>query len=126
MKYSYNIDNPFLIHIKLNKIKLKMGRNEFSKYFHIFIVISLQHIGREPILGRETVFGGKICKRAGTMETEFVSDIAWPETKIRKFWFALYEFRMIKSWSWKMIFKDGCSFPNFPDFILQYLETPSH
>ena len=44
-----------------------MSRNEFSKYFLIFIVISLQHIGREPILGRETVFGDKICKRAGNM-----------------------------------------------------------
>ena len=76
MKYSYNIDNPFLIHIKLDKIKLKMSRNEFSKYFRNFNVISLQHIGREPILGRQTVFGGKICSRDGTMGTGFVSDIA--------------------------------------------------
>ena len=53
-----------------------MIRNEFSKYFHIFIVISLQHIGREPILGRETVFGDKICSRADTMGTGFASDIA--------------------------------------------------
>ena len=76
MKYSYNIDNLFLIHIKLDKIKLKMSRNEFSKYFLIFIVISLQHIGREPILGHETVFGDKICSRADTMGTGFASDIA--------------------------------------------------
>ena len=89
MKHSYNIDNLFLIHIKLDKIKLKMSRNEFSKYFHIFIIISIQHIEREPILGRETVFGDKIFCRADTMGTGFSTDIAWPETKFRKFWFVL-------------------------------------
>ena len=53
-----------------------MIRNEFSKYFHIFIVISLWRLGRKPILGRETTFGGKICRWADTLGTGFASDIA--------------------------------------------------